>query len=131
MGRRHHIGQVLEGMSMSPATSFPGFSALHRKKRGLGPGRDSSRRPRESSRSARLVTSRLIHVRTTENEAGSPDLMICFQGSVLSCYNGYQDWFRKQWIQRTIQKKQRTHSRHQSLGSTQGSGKLYVGEHAP
>ena len=23
------------------------------------------------------------------------------------------------------------HSRHQSLGSTQGSGKLYVGEHAP
>ena len=24
-----------------------------------------------------------------------------------------------------------THSRHQSLGSAQGSGKLYVGEHAP
>ena len=23
------------------------------------------------------------------------------------------------------------HSRHQSFGSTQGSGKLYVGEHAP
>ena len=26
---------------------------------------------------------------------------------------------------------QQIHSRHQSLGSTQGSGKLYAGEHAP